>query len=99
MRHLTTQTYGIYWGVCGLRTLTWLFWPCQAPTYFTEKDPTSPDGSTCILRIHAGPPYEDMAFRIVNKEWEYSHKKGFKCTFERGIFHLYFNFKRIRYRR
>ena len=40
-----------------------------------------------------------QSFRIVNKEWEYSHKKGFKCTFERGILHLYFNFKRYRYRR
>ena len=52
-----------------------------------------------LRRIHAGPPYEDCAFRIINKEWEYSHKKGFKCTFERGILHLYFNFKRQRYRR
>ncbi|KAJ4836326.1 hypothetical protein Tsubulata_019682 [Turnera subulata] len=42
---------------------------------------------------------EGLAFRIVNKEWEYSHKKGFKCTFERGILHVYFNFKRYRYRR
>ena len=40
-----------------------------------------------------------QAFRVVNKEWEYSHKKGFKCTFERGILHVYFNFKRYRYRR
>jgi len=24
----------------------------------------------------AGPPYEDLAFRIVNKEWEFSHKRG-----------------------
>jgi len=40
-----------------------------------------------------------QAFRIVNKEWEYSHKKGYKCTFERGILHVYFNFKRYRYRR
>ena len=37
--------------------------------------------------------------RIVNKEWEYSHKRGFKCTFDRGILHVYFNFKRTRYRR
>lgn len=37
--------------------------------------------------------------RIVNKEWEYSHKRGFRCTFERGILHLYFNFMRTRYRR
>lgn len=39
----------------------------EAPTYGCEKDPDSPDGSTCILRFHAGPPYEDIAFRIVNK--------------------------------
>jgi hypothetical protein len=37
--------------------------------------------------------------RVVNKEWEYSHKRGFKCTFDRGILHVYFNFKRTRYRR
>ncbi len=99
----------------------------KAPTYHVERDPTSADGSTCLLRFRAGPPYEvcdevwvgmsllifpsttvrqpsssqsqDIAFRVVNKEWEYSHKKGFRCTFERGILHLYFNFKRQRYRR
>lgn len=69
----------------------------KAPTYTLEKDGSN--GETCIIRFHAGPPYEDIAFRIVNKEWEYSHKKGFKCTFERGILHVYFNFKRYRYRR
>uniref|UniRef100_M4DFK5 Splicing factor Cactin n=1 Tax=Brassica campestris TaxID=3711 RepID=M4DFK5_BRACM len=69
----------------------------KAPTFTIEKDGTSSE--TCMIRFHAGPPYEDIAFRIVNKEWEYSHKKGFKCTFERGILHLYFNFKRHRYRR
>ncbi|KAG4916403.1 hypothetical protein JHK82_054053 [Glycine max] len=69
----------------------------KAPTYTIEKDGSN--GETCIIRFHAGPPYEDIAFRIVNKEWEYSHKKGFKCTFERGILHVYFNFKRHRYRR
>ncbi|XP_062166684.1 splicing factor Cactin [Alnus glutinosa] len=69
----------------------------KAPLYTLEKDGSN--GETCIIRFHAGPPYEDIAFRIVNKEWEYSHKKGFKCTFERGILHVYFNFKRYRYRR
>ncbi|XP_027363637.1 cactin-like isoform X2 [Abrus precatorius] len=69
----------------------------KAPAYTIEKDGSN--GETCIIRFHAGPPYEDIAFRIVNKEWEYSHKKGFKCTFERGILHVYFNFKRHRYRR
>ncbi|KAK6290184.1 hypothetical protein POUND7_001725 [Theobroma cacao] len=69
----------------------------KAPAFTIEKDGNSTE--TCIIRFHAGPPYEDIAFRIVNKEWEYSHKKGFKCTFERGILHVYFNFKRYRYRR
>jgi hypothetical protein len=60
-----------------------------------------PNGSrdTCILVFSAGPPYEDIAFRIVNKEWETTHRRGFKCTYDRGILHLYFNFKRARYRR
>ncbi|XWS43498.1 hypothetical protein CRYUN_Cryun16bG0109300 [Craigia yunnanensis] len=69
----------------------------KAPVYTIERDGNSSE--TCIISFHAGPPYEDIAFRIVNKEWEYSHKKGFKCTFERGILHVYFNFKRHRYRR
>ncbi|XVE61589.1 hypothetical protein DITRI_Ditri06bG0052700 [Diplodiscus trichospermus] len=69
----------------------------KAPVYTIERDGNSSE--TCIIRFHAGPPYEDIAFRVVNKEWEYSHKKGFKCTFERGILHVYFNFKRYRYRR
>eukprot|EP01103_Thecamoeba_quadrilineata_P002524 TRINITY_DN12474_c0_g1_i1.p1 TRINITY_DN12474_c0_g1~~TRINITY_DN12474_c0_g1_i1.p1 ORF type:complete len:626 (+),score=185.38 TRINITY_DN12474_c0_g1_i1:56-1933(+) len=79
----------------------------KAPQYFIEKCPQGNDSAgglgasndTCILRFHAAPPYEDIAFKIVNKEWEYSHKKGFKCTFERGILHLWFNFRRYRYRR
>ena len=69
----------------------------KAPNYTIEKDDDRTD-QTCILRFHVGLPNEDMAFRIVNKEWEYSHKKGFKCTFEGGILCLYFNFKRYRYR-
>lgn len=68
----------------------------KPPRYFIEPG-DSPD--TCIIRFHAGPPYEDTAFKIVNREWEYSHKKGFKCVFERGILHLWFNFRRYRYRR
>jgi len=67
-----------------------------APTFKLEND-SSPE--TKILRFLAGPPYEDIAFRVVAKEWEFSHKRGFKCTFDRGILHLYFNFKRHRYRR
>lgn len=70
----------------------------QVPSFFVEKDPENPE-DFCILRIHAGPPYEDIAFRIVNREWEMSFHKGFKCVFDRGVFHLWFNFKKYRYRR
>lgn len=71
----------------------------KAPTYVVERDPESTDGLTCILRFSAGPPYEDIAFRIVNKDWELNPKRGFKSVFERGILHLYFNFRRQFYRR
>ena len=72
----------------------------KIPTYclYAEQDGNN-NGETCFLYFHAGPPYKDIAFRIVNNEWEYSHKKGFKCTFEHGVLHLDFNFKKIRYRR
>ncbi|GJQ15657.1 hypothetical protein GpartN1_g7448.t1 [Galdieria partita] len=70
--------------------------PSKAPTYVIEKT-DNPD--ICIIRFSAGPPYQDIAFKIVNREWERSHRKGFKCCFERGILHLWFNFKKYRYRR
>jgi hypothetical protein len=73
--------------------------PGKAPSYKVEEDPESDDGSTCIVRFSAGPPYEDIAFRVVNKNWELNPKRGFKCVFERGILHLYFNYKREFYRR
>ncbi|KAM7255233.1 hypothetical protein ACFE04_020474 [Oxalis oulophora] len=68
----------------------------KPPTYAIEND--DDDVETCIIRFHAGPPYQDIAFRIVNKEWDCSHPNGFKTTFERGILRVYFNFKRYRYR-
>ena len=70
----------------------------QAPTYSLLPDPSGAT-DTCILRFRGGAPYEDVAFKIVNNEWEHSHKRGFKCKFERGILQLHFNFKRHRYRR
>jgi hypothetical protein len=64
--------------------------------------PCGNDGTAkdfCILRIHAGPPYEDIAFKIVNREWEFGYKRGFRCQFHNNIFQLWFHFKRLRYRR
>ncbi|KAI7834783.1 cactus-binding C-terminus of cactin protein-domain-containing protein [Kickxella alabastrina] len=69
----------------------------EAPTYRIETDPLSED--TVILRFIAGPPYEDIAFRIVNREWEYNRRRGFKNVFDRGVLQLYFRFKRHYYRR
>ncbi|GHJ88471.1 hypothetical protein NliqN6_4873 [Naganishia liquefaciens] len=67
------------------------------PSYKFVRDKSDPD--TCLLVFTAGPPYEDIAFRIVDKEWEYSHKRGFRSSFDRGVLQLYFNFKRQFYRK
>jgi len=68
----------------------------KTPQYFLEQS-ENPD--FVVLRFHAGPPYQDIAFKIVNKEWEHSHRFGFKCTFERGILHLWFSYKKYKYRK
>jgi len=61
--------------------------------------PCADNRDFAILRFSAGPPYEDIAFKIVNREWEYSYKKGFRCQFHNNIMQLWFHFKRYRYRR
>ncbi|XP_065911758.1 splicing factor Cactin-like isoform X2 [Dysidea avara] len=66
------------------------------PQFHLDPDP-SPDFA--VLRFHAGPPYEDIGFRIVNREWECSSKRGFRSQFSNNIFQLWFRFKRDRYRR
>ncbi|XP_052152646.1 cactin-like [Oryza glaberrima] len=72
----------------------------KPPQYTVDEDGSnSGGGETCVIRFHAGWPYEDVAFRIVNKEWEYSRKAGFRCTFDTGVLHLNFQFKRFFYRR
>ncbi|OWZ60198.1 cactin [Cryptococcus neoformans c45] len=69
----------------------------KAPTYYLKSIPDDPD--TQIIVFTAGPPYEDIAFRIVRRPWEYSHRKGFRSTFDRGVLQLYFNFARTFYRK
>ncbi|KZP00027.1 hypothetical protein CALVIDRAFT_544201 [Calocera viscosa TUFC12733] len=69
----------------------------KAPTYKIIKDPK--DEETLLLVFQAGPPYEDIAFRIVNREWEYSHKRGFRSSFDRGCLSLWFSFRRNFYRK
>ncbi|KAG8623027.1 hypothetical protein KVT40_008003 [Elsinoe batatas] len=82
----------------------------KAPTYRIEREngrkrgqTMAPAGEedTCIIRFVAGPPYEDVAFRIVDREWDYSAKRerGFKSSFDKGILQLHFQFKKIYYRK
>ncbi|CDM33601.1 hypothetical protein DTO013E5_1387 [Penicillium roqueforti] len=82
----------------------------KAPTYRIERENGRKRGESsaeageedsCLIRFMAGPPYEDLAFRIVDKEWDYSAKRerGFKSTFDKGILQLHFQFKRIYYRK
>lgn len=82
----------------------------KAPTYKIIREGGRKKGQTmapageedtCIIRFMSGPPYEDVAFRIVDRDWDYSakHDRGFKSSFERGILTLHFSFKRIMYRK
>lgn len=67
------------------------------PTYVVQKIPG--DNDTQIIIFKAGPPYEDIAFRIVKRPWEYSHRKGFVSTFGSGVLRLYFSFSRQFYKK
>jgi hypothetical protein len=82
----------------------------KAPTYRIEREngrkrgqSFAPAGEedTCLIRFIAGPPYEDLAFRIVDKEWDYASKRdrGFKSSFDKGVLQLHFQFKKIYYRK
>ncbi|KAJ5698876.1 hypothetical protein N7462_000881 [Penicillium macrosclerotiorum] len=77
----------------------------RAPTYRIEREHGRKRGQsfaeageedTCLIRFISGAPYEDIAFRIVDREWDYSAKRdrGFKSTFDKGILQLHFQFKR-----
>ncbi|CAJ0585697.1 unnamed protein product, partial [Mesorhabditis spiculigera] len=70
--------------------------PTIAPNFKIYED-ADPDFAT--IRFKAGPPYEDIAFKVVNREWDVLHKNGYKCQFQQGVFQLWFSFKKYRYRR
>jgi len=66
----------------------------KAPTYRIEREngrrrgqTLAPAGEedTCLIRFVAGPPYEDVAFRIVDKEWDYSaiRERDFRSSFDK----------------
>lgn len=72
----------------------------KAPTYKIEREngrkrgqSFAPAGEedTCLIRFTAGPPYEDIGFRIVDKEWDFSAKRdrGFRSHFDKVFARLY----------
>lgn len=68
----------------------------KAPTYVLEDD-IEPDSK--IIRFISGPPYEDIAFRIFDREWDMGPRSGYRCLFDKGVLHVHFRFRRYRYRR
>lgn len=69
----------------------------KTPVYSVTPCKDNKDFS--VLRFHAGPPYEDVAFKIVSKEWDISHRHGFRNQFQNGIYQLWFHFRKWKYRR
>lgn len=78
----------------------------KAPTYRIEREngrkrgeSFAPAGEedTCLIRFISGPPYEDLAFRIVDKEWDYSAKRerGFRSSFDKVSRDFQFTFCRM----
>lgn len=66
----------------------------KAPTYRIERENGRKRGETfapageedtCLIRFVSGPPYEDVGFRIVDKEWDFSAKRerGFRSSFDK----------------
>ncbi|CAG2168881.1 unnamed protein product, partial [Oppiella nova] len=83
MLHLLGGGFHQLFSVCG-----WIFYTaCAENRDFAQ------------IRFSSGPPYEDICFKIVNREWNFSYKSGFRSQFHNNILQLWFHFKRYRYRR
>lgn len=85
----------MYWGTNRLKHY-FLYWFCR---YHLEPCADGENNEFVIIRFTAGPPYEDIAFKILNKEWDKHPKAGFLRVFDRGVLQVNFNFKRVFYRR
>lgn len=81
--------------------------PSKAPTFRLERD-ISTSGAvleeeeeepTRLLRFIAGPPYEEIVFRIQNEPWDVMNRLGYRSVFENGVLRLHFWFRKQRYRR
>ena len=69
----------------------------SVPTYNVFTDTNNPE--YCTLIISSGPPYEDIAFKIVNKKLDTLERHGFLCEFRGGVFRLHFGYKHLKYKR
>jgi len=70
----------------------------QAPKF--TLTPLKDEPGFAIIRFQAGPPYEDIAFKIVDRKWSFDRHSGYRCQFtHNNIFELHFRFRRERYRR
>lgn len=58
--------------------------------------------SMCILLFESPPPYQYLAFRIVNSPWDRGvnqRSSGYVSQFENGVLRLNFKFKKLIYQR
>jgi hypothetical protein len=53
----------------------------KTPQYRLIPMPGEPD--VRLIVFQAGPPYLDVAFKVLGKPWEHSHRFGFKCVLMR----------------
>lgn len=71
----------------------------------TSEDPPSyslhplADPHFAVIEFRGGTPYHPIFFKIANGPWNMADRKTFKCSFENGVFHLYFDFHRARAKR
>ncbi|KAK6435853.1 hypothetical protein LTR95_007963 [Oleoguttula sp. CCFEE 5521] len=80
------------------------------PTYKIEREDGRRRGEVraeageedmCTIRFVGGEPYLDVAWRIVDREWDFSAKRerGFRSSFDKGVLQVWFLFKRVYYRK
>lgn len=65
------------------------------PTYKIIYDNKDRSASHCTIVFQAPRIYQDLAFRIVNRQWDKS--RSFSSEFEDGVLKLHFRFKKIFY--
>ncbi|KAK1936300.1 hypothetical protein X943_002645 [Babesia divergens] len=71
--------------------------PKTTPKWDLVRDGDSKD--TCLIVFKGGRPYSPIAFRIPSREWDTDPTRGFKNYISNGVLHLYFNFRKLVYRR